>query len=80
MPVLQFELTDLEAKVFEHIAQNPQEWIENAVKHQVELIKDEVVAAEKARMIADPTCTHMPADRDTICLQANLVPAAQRQQ
>ena len=50
MPTITFELSDLEAKVFEHVANNPQEWIENCVRHQVELVKDEVVVAEKQRL------------------------------
>lgn len=78
MSYITFEMTDLEAKVFEHIAMNPQEWIENAINHQVELVKDEVVAMEKVRMLADPNITHIPADRNVIVAQANLVPAAQR--
>jgi uncharacterized DUF497 family protein len=73
-----FELTDLQAAVFEHFAYDPQEWIENCVRHQIELAKDEIVQYEQARMIADPTITHMPSDRDAIVAQANLIPAAQR--
>ena len=78
MSEIVFELTDLEATVFEHFAMDPQEWIENCVKHQIELVKDEIVAMEKERMLADPNCTHIPADRNVICAQANLIPAAQR--
>jgi hypothetical protein len=78
MSYITFEMTELEATVFEHIAMDPQEWIENAINHQVELVKDEIVAAEKARMLADPNTTHIPADRDVIVSQANLVPAAIR--
>lgn len=78
MSYITFEMTDLEAKVFEHIAMDPQEWIENAIKHQVELVKDEVVAIEKIRMLADSNVTHIPADRNVIVAQANLVSAAQR--
>ena len=78
MPTITFELSDLEAKVFEHIANNPQEWIENVVRHQVELAKDEVVVSEKQRMLADPEVTHMPSTRDAICEQATLVPASER--
>lgn len=78
MSYITFEMTDLEAKVFEHIAMDPQEWIENCIKHQVELVKDEIVAMEKARMLADPNCTHIPADRDVIVQQANLIPAIER--
>ena len=78
MPTITFELSDLEAKVFEHIANNPQEWIENCVRHQVELVKDEIVVAEKQRMLADPEITHIPATRDAICEQATLPAAADR--
>lgn len=78
MATITFELTDLEARVFEHIANDPQEWIENCVRHQIELAKDEVVAAEKQRMLDDPNVTHIPSTRDAICEQAVLIPAAER--
>lgn len=80
MPVIEFELTDLEAKVLAHVCADIQDWIENATKHQIELAKDQIVDVEQARMIADPNCKIIPSDRNQICAQANLVPLAVRMQ
>ena len=78
--MIEFELTDLEAKVLAHVCMDVQDWIENATRHQIELAKDPIVEAEKARMLADPNCKTIPADRNQICAQANLVPLAVRLQ
>lgn len=78
MATIEFEMTDFEVMIFEHIAADPQDWIENAVKHQIELVKDEVVEMQKAQMLADPNCQFIPANRDQICLLADLQSAASR--
>lgn len=78
MAMIEFEMTDFEVMIFEHIAADPQDWIENAVRHQIELAKDEVVEMQKAKMLADPNCQYIPADRDQICLLADLKSAASR--
>lgn len=72
-------MTDLEAKCLAHIAMNPQDFIENAVRHQIDIARDELVALEKQRMIKDPSITHMPSDPNTIIAQANIISAAERQ-
>lgn len=80
MPQITFELTDLEAKVLEHIALDPLDFIENLTQWQARLAMDEVVEAEVARMIADPNCPTIPADKNEIVANAELIPAAERQQ
>jgi hypothetical protein len=78
MPILEFTMDDLEVSVFENIALDPQEWIENAIRHQIEVAKDEIVEIEKARMLNDPACKFIPSSREEICSRANLTSAASR--
>ncbi len=78
MPIIEFELTELEAKVMAHVCADIQDWIENATKHQIELAKDQIVEKEQSRMIADPNCATLPSDRNQICAQADLTPLADR--
>ncbi len=78
MPIIEFELTELEAKVMAHTCADMQDWIENATKHQIELAKDQICEKEQARMIADPNCATIPSDRNQICAQADLTPLAER--
>jgi hypothetical protein len=50
---------------------DPQDWVENAVGHLVELAKDQMVTAEVERMLADPGTTLMTTDRDEIVQNYN---------
>lgn len=78
MPMIEFELTELEAKVLAHVCADIQDWIENATRHQIELAKDQIVDVEKERMLKDPNCKEIPSDRNQICEQADLVPLSIR--
>lgn len=72
-------LTDAENKALAYIAVDPQDWINNAVKERCRLAIDEIFQAEVQRMLADPTITEIPADRDAVVLAANIKSAAERQ-
>jgi len=61
-----FEITDNEQKVLDHFCYDPQEWIENAVRHLVELAKDEIYQLESQRIFEDPDVAEFVTDRDTI--------------
>jgi hypothetical protein len=66
-----FEITDVQYKVLANQAMDPQDWVENAVGHLVELAKDQMVTAEVERMLADPGTTLMTTDRDEIVQNYN---------
>lgn len=65
-------LTDAEYKALAHIAYDPQEWIDNAVKARCHVAMEEIFNAEVARMLADPTTTSIPADREAVVLAADI--------
>jgi hypothetical protein len=70
-------LTDAEYKALAHIAYDPQDWIDNAVKSRCQDAIEEIFKQEVARMLADPTITNIPADRDTVVLAANIKTAVE---
>jgi len=70
-------LTDAEYKALAHIAYDPQEWIDNAVKSRCQSAMEEIFATEVARMLADPNTTSIPADRETVVLAADIKTAVE---
>jgi hypothetical protein len=72
-------LTEAENKALAYIAVDPQDWIGNAVKERCRLAIDEIFQSEVQRMLADPTITEIPADRDAVVLAANIQSAAEKQ-
>jgi hypothetical protein len=72
-------LTEAENKALAYIAVDPQDWIDNAVKERCRLAIDEIFQSEVQRMLADPTITEIPADRDAVVLAANIQSAAEKQ-
>ena len=70
-------LTDAEHKALAHIAYDPQEWINNAVKARCKAAMEEIFNAEVARMLADPETVSIPADREAIVLAANIKTAVE---
>jgi len=61
-----FEITDNEEKVLRHYCMDPQDWIENAVGHLVELAKDKLYEQELNRILEDPAETQLTTSRDDI--------------
>jgi len=72
-------LTEAQNKALAYIAYDPQEWIENAVLERARLAMEEIFQLEVARMLADPTITEIPADREVVVLAANVQSAKERQ-
>ena len=70
-------LTDAEYKALAHVAYDPQDWIENAVKARCQSAMEEIFATEVARMLADPNTTSIPADRETVVLAADIKTAVE---
>jgi len=71
-------LTDAELKALAYIAYNPQDWIDNVVHERCRIAMEEIFTAEVARMVADPTTTSIPANREQVVLNANITSAAER--
>lgn len=72
-------LTDAEKKALDYVAYDPQEWIQNAASNRAEIAMEEIFQLEVARMLADPTITEIPADREAVVLAANIQSAKERQ-
>ena len=70
-------LTDAELKALAHVALDPQEWIDNAVHERCRLAMEEIFTIEVSRMIADPSITEIPADREVVVLSADIKTAAE---
>lgn len=61
-------LTDAEAKAMSIISADPKEWTINAVRERARLAMEEIFQNEVQRMIADPTITEIPADREAVVM------------
>lgn len=72
-------LTSAEAKALAYVAYDPAEWAENAVKERARLAMEEIFQQEVQRMLQDPSVTEIPADRETVVLNADIKSAAERQ-
>lgn len=72
-------LTPAESKALAYVAADPVEWAENAVKERARLAMEEIFQAEVQRMLQDPSVTEIPADRETVVLNADIKSAAERQ-
>ena len=71
-------LTDAELKALAFVASDPQDWMDNAIHERCRLAMEEIFTAEVARMVADPTTTSIPADREQVVLDADIKSAKQR--
>lgn len=72
-------LTEAEAKALAYVAYDPQEWADNAVHERARIAMDEIFQIEAQRMLADPSTTEIPADREAVVLAADIQSAADRQ-
>ena len=71
-------LTDAQLKALAFVAYDPQDWIENVVHERCRVAMEEIFVAEVARMVADPTTTSIPADREAVVLAADIKTAKDR--
>lgn len=72
-------LTDVEAKALAYVMLDIQEWTENAVKERARIAMEEIFQLEIQRMLSDKNISEIPADKETVVLQANILSAAERQ-
>ena len=71
-------ITDAELKALAYSVVDPQEWVDNAVHERCRVAMEEIFVAEVARMVADPTTTSIPADREQVVLDADIQSAKDR--
>ena len=72
MKQLTVTITDAEFKALSHSCYDPQEWLDNAIHERCRHSIEEIFQMEIAKMIADPTVTSIPADRDQVVLAADI--------
>jgi hypothetical protein len=75
---LEITLSDAEAKALAYITDDPQFFVDNMVHESCRKAIDLIVQEELQRMLADPTVTELPADRDAIVMAANIKSMAER--
>lgn len=71
-------LTEAENKALAYVAADPAEWIQNAASERARIAMEEIFQMEVQRMLADPTITEIPADREAVVLAADIRSAAER--
>jgi hypothetical protein len=72
-------LTDAEDKALRYVAFDPQDWIDNAVHNRCRQAVDQIYTEEVERMTADPDITSIPANKDQVVLDADIMSAVDRQ-
>ena len=77
--IYNIELNDAQVKALAYVAYDPQEWIQNAASERARVAMEEIFQLEVARMLADPTITEIPADREAVVLAADIKSAKERQ-
>ena len=70
--IITIELSEAEAKALSFIANDPQEWAENFVRHRAQKAIDLIFQQEVLRMLDDPNTTKIPADKEEVVLSADL--------
>ena len=72
------ELTDAEVRGMEHIAVDPQEWVENAMKDRARIAMEQLYNEEVEILNADPDVKKIPADRDEVIMNSKIPNAKER--
>lgn len=72
------KLTEAENKALSYVAEDPHEWIQNAASERARVAMEEIFQKEIQRMIADPSVTEIPADREAVVLAADIQSAKDR--
>jgi len=70
---LTVQCSDIEYKALQHYMADVQEWLQLTLTGRAGVAIDDLVKREMARMLADPTITNIPADKNTIVLNAPFI-------
>ena len=65
--------SEVEYKALQHYMADVQEWLQITLTGRAGVAIDDLVKREMARMLADPTITNIPADKNTIVLNAPFI-------
>lgn len=72
-------LSNAEKKALGVFVLDIQEWIDNVVHERCRVAIEEVFQTEVQRMLEDPSTTFIPADKELVVLNADLVPASEQE-
>lgn len=72
------ELTDVEYKGLAYVAYDPIEWVLTAAQARAQIAVNEIFDAEVKRMLNDPTIKSIPADKEQVVRDAQIVLAKDR--
>jgi len=78
MKEITVQLTDTQWKAMTIFTPDPQEWAESAVTAYADRCMDEIFKQEVQRMSLDPNIQSIPADRDTVVMNAELPTAVEK--
>jgi hypothetical protein len=70
---LTVQCSDIEYKALQHYMADVQDWLQLTLTGRAGVAIDDLVKREMARMLADPTITNIPADKNTIVLNAPFI-------
>jgi len=79
MATYTFTISDAQEKGFRYNTVDPQEWVENLIENKARQGMDSIYEEEVARMTADPDITSIPANKEQVVLDADIMSAADRQ-
>ena len=71
-------LTEAQDKALRVFVEDPQDWIEGMTLNRCRIAIDDIYNAEVQRMVDDPTVTSIPADKDSVVLDADVESAYDR--
>jgi hypothetical protein len=78
MATYTFTISDAQEKGFKYNTIDPQSWVENLIENKARQGIDSIYEAEIARMTADPDITSIPANKEQVVLDADVMSAADR--
>ena len=67
------QCSEVEHKALQHCMSNVHEWLQLTITGRAGVAIDDLVKSEMTRMLADPTITNIPADRNAIVMNAPFI-------
>jgi len=65
--------TEVEHKALQHCMADIQEWLQLTLTGRAGVAIDDLVKSEMSRMLSDPTVTNIPADKNSIVMNAPFI-------
>jgi hypothetical protein len=70
---LTVQCSDIEYKALQHYMADVQEWLQLTLTGRAGVAVDDLVKSEMARMLSEPSVTSIPADKNTIVMNAPFI-------